>query len=199
MNNRKKITGVILAGGRGRRLGGRDKGLVELEGKPLVSHVIQRLEPQVDALLINANRNIEKYREFGYPVISDSMADFQGPLAGLLTALDEIDTPWMVTVPCDGPLLPEDLVDRLSQALQGDGKASVAVVSIDGQIQPVYALMRKSVKKSLQKFLAGGERGVGRWLKGEKLAIVDFSSNPEAFRNINTQQDHQMLMDKFAK
>ncbi len=191
--DRSKITGVILAGGKGRRLDGQDKGLVVLAGKPLIEHVIERLQPQVGELLINANRNLSVYAGCGFPVVADRMKDFQGPLAGLAAALDAAKGDYVVTAPCDGPLLPADLVSRLAHALSITPSASIAVVSLSGWLQPVYALLKHDVRENLEHFLSTGERRVGKWIKSENMVTVDFSNEAECFQNVNTLQDQQTL------
>ncbi|WP_428633957.1 molybdenum cofactor guanylyltransferase MobA, partial [Sedimenticola sp.] len=135
-----KITAVILAGGMARRMGGQDKGLIDLDGRPLIAHVLERIQPQVAQVVINANRNLEQYAAFGYPVISDTLSDFQGPLAGFLAVMQQIDSDFIVTLPCDGPSLPDNLVERLRQAQQA-ADADIAVAHDGNRMQPVYALI----------------------------------------------------------
>ena len=182
------ITGVILAGGKGRRMGGLDKGLVELDGRPLIAHVIDRLRPQVGALLINANRNTEEYRRFGYLVTEDELEDYQGPLAGFAAALRSADTDCILTVPCDGPFFPENLAKRLLSALK-DNKAELAVAHDGERMQPVYALIPRALLPSLKEFLNRGERKIDRWYALHKTALADFSDTPNSFFNINSSED----------
>ncbi len=180
-----KITGVILAGGEARRMGGGDKGLVELCGKPLIEHALAALSPQVDTLIINANRNRERYAAYGYPVVADGRRGFQGPLAGMLSCLEAAQTEFLVTVPCDSPLLPDDLIARLFRQLSA-GQADISVAHNGARMQPVFALMSTSLAPSMQAFLDRGERKIDRWFEQHRLAITDFSDQPDCFRNANT-------------
>jgi len=186
------ITGVILAGGKARRMGGEDKGLVEFAGRTLVEWVIDNLGPQVQSLVINANRNRERYASYGYPVISDAMADFQGPLAGFSSALAAVQTPWIVTVPCDGPYPAQDLVQRLCSAL-AEQDAELAVASDGQRMQPVYALIPRVLAPSLDAFLAAGERKIDRWYAQHRTAVAEFADQPDCFANINTAEDVERL------
>ena len=178
------ITGVILAGGEARRMGGGDKGLVELRGKPLVEHALAALSPQVNTVIINANRNRERYAAYGHPVIADSRQGFQGPLAGMLSCIEAAGTEFIVTVPCDSPLLPDDLVARLFRQLSEE-QADISVAHNGDRMQPVFTLMPTSLAPSMQAFLDGGGRKIDRWFEQHKLAVTDFSDKPECFRNIN--------------
>lgn len=182
------VTGVILAGGMGRRLQGQDKGLVEVGGKPMIEHVISRFEPQTDALLVNANRNLDIYRAYGHSVISDELSDFQGPLAGFATAMAAADTDYILTAPCDGPLLPADLRQRLQDALI-ESQQPIAVVHANERLQPVYALMRVDLLPSLHAFLESGQRKIDIWFAEAGMTAVDFSDCPDAFLNVNTEED----------
>ncbi|MBM3392469.1 MAG: molybdenum cofactor guanylyltransferase MobA [Betaproteobacteria bacterium] len=179
-----KVTGLVLAGGLGRRMGGRDKGLQAFRGKPMVSWAIERLTPQVDSLLINANQNLEAYRAFGHPVIPDRIGGFAGPLAGLHAGLSACETPLIVTVPCDSPFLPADLVARLRAALEADG-ADLVVAKTGDQPHPVFSLVRREVLDGLAAFLEGGGRKVDAWYAALKVAEVPFPDE-RAFANINT-------------
>ena len=179
-----EITGVILAGGEARRMGGGDKGLVELRGKPLVEHALAALSPQVDTVIINANRNRERYAAYGHPVIADSRQGFQGPLAGMLSCIEAAGTEFIVSVPCDSPLLPDDLVARLFRQLSEE-EADISVAHNGDRMQPVFTLMPTSLAPSMQAFLDGGGRKIDRWFQQHKLAVTDFSDKPECFRNIN--------------
>jgi molybdenum cofactor guanylyltransferase len=187
-----EITAVILAGGRGRRMGGKDKGLVEVNDLPLIEHVISAVSPQAGQLIINANRNIEEYRRYGFPVVSDTMTDYQGPLAGFASSMAAADTEYIVTIPCDSPLLPADLVQRLVQTLQNED-AELAVAHDGQRLQPVFALMRVSLLPSLLGFLQRGDRKIDLWYAQHKIAKADFSDIPETFLNINTPGDQQQL------
>ncbi len=183
----EKITGLILAGGLGRRMGGRDKGLQPFRGKPMAAWAIARLAPQVGALLINANQNLEAYAAFGHPVIPDRIAGFAGPLAGLHTGLLACETPLLVTTPCDSPFLPEDLVARLRDALEAAG-ADLAVAKTGEQPHPVFSLVRREVLDGLTAFLEAGGRKVDAWYAALKVAEVPFPDE-RAFANINTLEE----------
>jgi molybdopterin-guanine dinucleotide biosynthesis protein A len=184
----RDITGVILAGGQGRRLGGVDKGLVPLHGKPLIEHVIAALQPQVGSLLISANRNREIYSAYGFPVVADVIGDYDGPLAGMLSAMRAAGTPYILTAPCDAPRLPADLAQRLCAAL-ARANADAAVAASGGQMQPVFALLRTRLADELQKFLEAGGRGVGEWLRRLPAAVSDFPGGEGVFMNINTAEE----------
>lgn len=185
----QKITGVILAGGQGRRMGSVDKGLQLLGERAMVQRVLERLAPQVDALLINANRNLESYTALGAPyqapVVPDLIPDFAGPLAGLHAALSRATTPLVATAPCDSPFLPADLVSRLHQALDSQG-ADLAVARTFDQPHPVFCLCRRELQPRLEAYLAGGDRKVYLWYSSLKVVEVSFDDEAEAFRNINT-------------
>jgi len=185
------ITGVILAGGRASRMDGVDKGLIHLAGKPLIEHVLARLNPQVNAVLISANRNLADYARLGYPVIQDMLAGYLGPLAGVLSALRVARTPYILTVPCDGPYIPTDLAQRLLLWLQERG-TQIAVACAGEDIQPVVALIACTLADDIQQYLDGGERKVGSWLEKHKPARVDFSDQPDAFININTPEERNV-------
>jgi molybdopterin-guanine dinucleotide biosynthesis protein A len=182
------ISAIILSGGRATRMNGADKGLVELQQKPLIQHVIKRLAPQVDEILINANREIEQYQAFGYTVLLDEVEDFLGPLAGLSLGLQHANHDYVLTVPCDSPLLPLDLAKRLMTALL-EHDADIAVASSDDNTHPVFSLCKKSVLPSLTAYLEQGERRVSTWQKSQKYIEVDFSDCNEAFTNLNTLED----------
>jgi molybdopterin-guanine dinucleotide biosynthesis protein A len=182
------VTGLILAGGRGSRMGGVDKGLQLLKGIPMVAWVIERFAPQVDELLVNANQNLERYAALGHRVIPDEIAGFQGPLAGLHRGLTEAAHALVATVPCDSPFLPRDLVARLRTALERDG-ADVAVAKTGVQPHPVFCLCRRSVLPGLSAFLAGGGRKIDAWYAKLKVVEVAFDDNPDAFQNINTGEE----------
>ena len=192
-----EITGIILAGGKARRLNGRDKGLEPFSGRPLVEWVIAALAPQVGGLLINANRNQETYGRLGYPVIADRLDDFQGPLAGFASAMAAANTPWILTVPCDGPFLAPDLAARLVAALAQDD-AELAVASDGRRMQPVHALLPVALAPSLAAFLAEGERKIDRWYARHRVALADLSDRPESFANLNTEADAADLARRLA-
>jgi molybdopterin-guanine dinucleotide biosynthesis protein A len=194
------ITGVVLAGGRGSRMGGVDKGLQNFNGMPLALQTMLRLQPQVGEVMINANRNLGAYESFGVPVWPDVLGDYAGPLAGFLTALERCETPWLVTVPCDTPLFPHDLVSRLAQAAheQNADIAMAAAREEDGQIrtQPVFCLMRLELLESLVRFTHDGGRKIDAWTSQHKTAIVTFDApgdDPRAFFNANTLAELRQL------
>ena len=183
-----KITGVVLAGGQGRRMGSVDKGLKPLNGKPLVQWAIERFAPQVNELLINANRNLDDYARFGYRIVADKIDGFAGPLAGLQRALEEAAHPLVATVPCDSPFLPADLVARLRAALAREG-AQLAVARTGAQPHPVFCLCEKTLLDHLSAFLGGGGRKIDAWYATLKVIEVPFDDNVDAFSNINTQEE----------
>ena len=186
MNLNPAVSGIILAGGLGRRMGGVDKGLQSLHGKAMVEHVLARLEPQVDEIVINANQNLERYGAFGHRVVPDRVGGFAGPLAGLHAGLAAISHPLAITVPCDSPFLPSDLVARLQQQL---GANELAVAKTGEQPHPVFALVRRSVASNLEAFLAGGGRKIDAWYASLKVVEVSFDDEADAFRNINTLEE----------
>jgi molybdopterin-guanine dinucleotide biosynthesis protein A len=182
------VTGIVLAGGQGRRMGGVDKGLVDLDGRPMVAHVLARLAPQVGDVLINANQNLDRYRAFGFPVVPDAVGGFAGPLAGLHAGLTQARGACVVTVPCDSPFLPADLVARLHAALARD-QAELAVAKTFDQPHPVFALVRRDLLANLAAFLANGGRKIDAWYAGLRVVEVPFDDEAEAFRNINTADE----------
>lgn len=182
------ITGLILAGGAARRMGGGDKGLTELAGKPLIEHALARLAPQVDALIINANRNVARYADYGHPVVTDERQGFQGPLAGMASGIKAAETEFMVCAPCDSPLLPEDLVERLFRRLR-EQDAELSVAHNGERLQPVFTLMRTALASSLLAFLDGGGRKIDQWFQRHQLALADFSDQPAAFSNVNSPEE----------
>jgi molybdenum cofactor guanylyltransferase len=183
---------IILSGGRATRMNGVDKGLVLLQNKPLIAHVIARLKPQVDEIFINANREIATYEAFGYEVLQDENAEFIGPLAGFLLGLKRMKHEYVLTVPCDSPLLPLNLAQRLYDGMAAS-RMDIAVASSDGNTHPVFCLMKKSVLPSLQVFIDAGERKVSAWQRSQKYMEVDFSDCDEAFTNLNTFDDLNAL------
>ena len=196
------ITGVILAGGRGSRMGGADKGLQNFNGVPLALHTLLKLSPQVGIIMINANRNLAAYESFGAPVWPDStgLGEYAGPLAGFMTGLERCETPYMLTVPCDTPLYPQDLVARLADAfVQADADFAVAAApEADGQLrpQPVFCLMRTSMLESLIRFTQAGGRKIDAWTAQHKTVEVAFNQpgdDTRAFLNANTLAElHQL-------
>ena len=182
------VTGIILAGGRGTRMGTVDKGLKILRGKPMVQWVAERFAPQVAEVLINANQNIDRYQIFGYKVIPDEIDGFAGPLAGLHRGLSEATHELVATAPCDSPFLPTDLIARLHAAMDKAG-ADLTVAKTGDQPHPVFCLCRKSVLPSLTDFLAGGGRKIDAWYAKLKVVEVLFDDQPDAFSNVNTADE----------
>ena len=197
------ITGLVLAGGRGSRMGGVDKGLQNFHGTPLALNALMRLQMQegglVGDLMVNANRNLSAYEAFGAPVWPDTLGGFAGPLAGFLTGLERCETPWMLTVPCGSPRFPLDLAQRLAQAVEeGTDIAMAAAREDDGQWrpQPVFCLMKVSLLESLAEFTRGGGRKIDRWTGQHRTAVVPFDrpgDDPLAFANANTLDELHAL------
>jgi molybdopterin-guanine dinucleotide biosynthesis protein A len=193
------ITGLVLAGGRGSRMGGVDKGLQNHRGMPLALHALLRLGQQVGATMVNANRNLAAYESMGAPVWPDALPDYPGPLAGFLAGLEHCETPWLVTVPCDTPDFPSDLVARLAAAAE-EQQAEIAIAATrepDGslQSQPVFCLMRASLLESLVRATTAGERKIDRWARQHRCAEVVFD-NAGAFFNANTLAELQSLQGR---
>lgn len=189
------ITAVIVAGGQGSRISGQDKGLISLHGKTLIELIIEQISPQIDRLIINANRNTEQYRQFGLPVIKDNIPGFQGPLAGMLAALNSVDTEFIITLPCDGPRLAADYVNRMSTAL-AESKSDIAVAHNGLRMQQMYALIPTSLAENLFAFLKQDKHAIKHWLAQQNVTTADFSDHPEMFLNINTDEDlktHQSM------
>ena len=184
----ERITGLVLAGGLGRRMGGVDKGLSLLDGETMVEHILRRLTPQVGRLIINANQNHDTYAGFGHPVVGDRIEGHAGPLAGLEAGLAACTTPYLLTVPCDSPFLPADLVSRLAETLAAH-KASIAVARTGDQLHPVFSLIRSDELPDLQAFVNAGGRRMEAWLKRLCWAPCPFDDCPEAFANINTPDE----------
>lgn len=204
MINTADISGLVLAGGRGSRMGGTDKGLQNFRGVPLALHTLLRLQMQVDNCLINANRNLAAYESFGVPVWPDTLADYAGPLAGFLTGLEHCTTPWLLTVPCDSPLFPLDLAARMASAATQTG-AEIAMVSApeasEGgpmvvRPQPVFCLLHVSLLESLVRFTQAGGRKIDAWTAQHACTLVPFDQpgdDPRAFANANTLAQLQQL------
>src|SRR5689334_2537140 len=180
------VTGIVLAGGQGRRMGGVDKGLQLLHGRPMVAAVLARLTPQVNEILINANQNLEAYAKFGHRVVPDAIGGFAGPLAGLHAGLGKANHPLVLTAPCDSPFLPLDLFSRLKSALNEN---DLAVAKTGNQPHPVFSLVRVSVLEHLSKFLSSGGRKIDAWYATLKTVEVPFDDEADAFRNINTREE----------
>ena len=191
----EQITGLVLAGGRGSRMGGVDKGLQNHLGLPLAMQALLRLQPQVGAVMVNANRNLGAYESMGVPVWPDALADYPGPLAGFLAGLERCETPYLVTVPCDTPNFPTDLVERLAAALATeDADIAMAATLEDGrvQVQPVFCLMAATLVESLVAFTQGGQRKIDRWTGQHRCATVVFD-DADAFFNANTLDELRRL------
>lgn len=188
---RNQVSGLVFAGGLARRMHGQAKGLLPLRGKPLLGHVLERFAPQVGPLSVNANGAPDDYAAFGYPVLADRLEGFIGPLAGLHAGLLACATPWLATVPCDAPLLPDDLVARLHAALMASD-ASIAAASAGGRAQPTFMLCRREVVDDLERYLSAGGRKIHVWLADMKALQVDFA-DAAAFANINTPEELAQL------
>ncbi|MDR5876265.1 molybdenum cofactor guanylyltransferase MobA [Vreelandella gomseomensis] len=180
------LTGMILAGGEGRRMGGRDKGLEPFAGLPLVGHVVQRFDGRVAELLINANRNADAYGLFADRVIADAEGGFKGPLMGIYSGLRAAKTPWLLVAPCDSPALPDDLVARM---IAGIGEHDIGVAFDGERLHPVVALLRTSLADDLAATLGEGERKIDRWYARHAWCKVDMSDCPDAFANLNTEEE----------
>jgi len=202
----QEITGLILAGGRGSRMGGVDKGLQNFNGMPMALHTLLRLQLQVGQVIINANRNLAAYESFGVPVWPDVLQDYAGPLAGFLTGLERCETPYLVTVPCDSPRFPLDLVARLTEAMEREQAdiAMAAALESDEQgrtavrTQPVFCLLRVELLESLVRFTQGGGRKIDAWTGQHKTVVVPFDhpgDDPLAFANANTLTELKQLED----
>jgi len=191
---REDITGVILAGGRGSRMGGVDKGLQNFNGMPLALATLMRLSPQVGQVLINANRNLGAYESMGAPVWPDALPDYPGPLAGMLAGLEHCTTPYLVTVPCDTPNFPDDLVERLANALEGDEDIAMVATREGNELvrQPVFLLMKTTLLESLVAYLHAGERKIDPWTAQHRRVLVEFEE-PAAFFNANTLEELRQL------
>ena len=190
-----QITGLILAGGRSSRMNGQDKGLIKLIDQPMINYVIQRLAPQVDQILISANRHIEQYQQFGYEVLLDDYEDFRGPLAGMARGLSHSDAEYLLTVPCDGPLLPADLAERMLNLARKN--SARAVLAFDGKYrQPTYNLVHTDLLPAMLKSLEHNEHKLGKWLMDNGACLIDFSEQKSAFLNVNTPADLELLVQQ---
>jgi len=187
-----KITAVILAGGRSQRMGGNDKGLLPIQGKPMIEYIIDTLKPQVGQIVINANRNLSQYQQYGYPVIQDMMGEYYGPLVGMASGIQHAHTEFVVTVPCDSPLLPNILVSKLYRQLMHDD-AEIAVAHDSERMQPVFALLRCDLLPHLLDYLDTGGRKIDTWYAQHHTTLTDFSAAGHAFMNINNPNDQQAI------
>ena len=193
----QQITAVILAGGLARRMSGQDKGLIEINGRAMIEHIIEALSPQVGSILINANRNLDQYGRYAFPVIEDLMGEFFGPLVGMASGMQATNTDYLLTVPCDSPFIPPVLAERLFHELQ-DKKADISVAHDSTRMQPVFALLRKELLPSLMTYLEDGGRKIDTWYAEHRLARTDFSDWPDAFININTPDDKKSVEQKMT-
>ncbi len=189
---RDVITGLVLAGGRAQRMGGIDKGLIMLNGRAMVEYVIAALYTEVDKLIINANRHLDQYAAFGYPVIPDNTDGYLGPLAGMASGMQACGTQYIVTAPCDSPLIASNLVQRLYKALTREG-ADISVAHDGERMHPVFALIRCDLLPNLLDFLNMGQRKIGHWYAQHRLAVAYFRDQPEAFRNVNSPEERAEL------
>ena len=189
------LTAVILAGGQGRRMGGKDKGLLEFDGRLLIEILIDSLQKQVPNIVINANRNQSRYQAYGYPVVADELENFQGPLAGFASAMTVVETDYILTLPCDSPLLAENFVARFIETQDRTG-APICVAHNGERLQPVYALIDTSLHDSLALFLQRGDRKIDRWYAQHDYVLVDFSDQRAMFQNINTPEDRQRMLQE---
>ncbi|TAJ93723.1 MAG: molybdenum cofactor guanylyltransferase [Gammaproteobacteria bacterium] len=188
LNKFADVTGVILAGGLARRMGGQDKGLIDYNGRPLIEHVLPRLTAQVQDVVINANRNLDIYANYGWQVIKDDLDGFHGPLAGMATCLARVKTPYLATVPCDTPYMPSDLIARLRRDLLAND-AEICVAHDGRRIQPVFALLKAGLQDSILAYLQDGDHRTDLWFSRHRLTLSDFSDVPDAFFNINHPED----------
>ncbi|MCW8930495.1 MAG: molybdenum cofactor guanylyltransferase MobA [Gammaproteobacteria bacterium] len=196
-NNSTQISGLILAGGRSSRMNGDDKGLLKLLNSPMIEHVIRRLNPQVSEVLISANRHLEAYEVFGYKVLVDDYDDYRGPLAGMSRGLSQSKSDYLLTVPCDGPLLPLDLAQRMLDCAQQ--KEAKAILAFDGQYrQPTYNLIHKDLLPALIKSLENNEHKLGKWLMDNGAISLDFTDQRSAFLNVNTPADLDLLSQQLG-
>lgn len=189
------ITAVILAGGKARRMDGEDKGLIKLNNHPMIDYIIKALQPQVDHILINANRNTEEYSNFGLPVYKDMLGDYFGPLVGMATGMDKAETPYIVTAPCDSPFIPDSLVETLLNTLEHN-QADISVAHDGTRMQPVFAMLRCNLLPSLLTYLNEGGRKIDTWYAQHKLALADFSNSQDTFLNLNTPEDKIAIENK---
>lgn len=188
MNDRGETSGVILAGGRARRMGGVDKGLMLFAGRPLISYAIEALRPLCREVFINVNRSHERYRQFGLPLIEDTIGGFAGPLAGILAALEVMETPFCLVVPCDAPALTSEIMGQILGTLIERG-AEIAMASDGERLHPVVMALRTSLRGSLRSYLEKGGRKIDRWTEGHKTLVVEFRDRKEAFINLNTPEE----------
>ena len=186
------ITGIILAGGQARRMNGQDKGLVQLNKKPMIEYVLDAIKPQVGTIIINANRNRTIYEAYGFPVVADQIEGYCGPLAGMASGIQAANTPFIVTAPCDSPLIPDNLVQKLFSILQNED-AEICTAHANGRLQPVFTLLKTELLPSMLEFLNNGERKIDKWFEKHRLSIADFSGQPDTFINVNSAEELKEL------
>lgn len=174
-------------------MSGQDKGLIRFNGEPFVVSIARQLKPQCGKVIINANRNLPEYKSFGYDVVEDQLSDFQGPLAGILSALKVIDTEWLVTTPCDGPWVEQQYVEKLAKCIQIADQTQIVVAKAFDRIQPVYALIHASLAISLETYLNSGERKIDRWYFQQHYRTKTFEDTSSMFLNINTPEELEAL------
>ena len=185
-------TFLILAGGKGRRLGGQDKGLIKINGQPAIEYILDTLDSVSGNIMISANRNLEHYRRYGFPVLTDNIGNYQGPLAGIATALQNITTNTLLTLPCDCPLINRDFLMRMTESLQ-EANETILVAHDGKRMQQLHALIPVSQAAQLDTYLAAGNRRVDHWFMQQHIQLIDFSDNPAPFYNSNTQEDIRQL------
>lgn len=189
LSGHEQVTGIVLAGGQGQRMGGADKGLIAFRHKPLIEHVVERLAPQVSQIMISANRNLSIYEAFGYPVISDTARDtppnerYQGPIAGILCCMEKIQTPYAFIVPCDTPLLPQNLVATLTTHCAGQ---SLVLLRDQHRLQPLFGLYHRSLLADLRRYFSCGGRKLVSWCEAQSPLILEWPEDASGFTNINT-------------
>lgn len=188
----EEITVLVLAGGRGSRMGGRDKGLIPVLGRPTLDHLLARIRPQSTRILISANRNLEQYARYGYPLVRDTLNGFAGPLAGILAGLSACDTRYMLSLPVDAPLVSRDYLARMKRSLERTDRPACAA-ELEGQLEPVFCLAECGTRCALETYLAAGRRSVRGWLEHIGATRVDFSDVPEQFINLNRAGDRHRL------
>jgi len=188
LEDQAQITAVILAGGMGRRMNGLDKGLVKLNGQPMISYVIDVLKPNVQQVLINANRNAEDYEQFGVDVVADSIEGYQGPLAGFEAGMSQANTPWVFTCPCDSPIQSSQLLPTMWQRIK-HSDANIGLAYDGERTHPVFSLLQTSLLSSLREYLAAGDRKIDRWFAQHKLLTIDCSEYADSFINVNTDEE----------
>lgn len=188
MYSQTKVNGVVLAGGLARRMGGQDKGLVDYNSRAMIEYALEALSPVVKEVYINANRHLEQYRQFGYAVISDQTETFDGPLAGVLSAMLQSDAEILLVIPCDSPLVQSSHLQKMLES-RNNADADIAVAFDGKRLHPVFLALKRSLAPSLQEFLSSGQRKIDLWLEQHHVIRVDFSETPQIFLNVNTLEE----------